>query len=360
MSLFSTGSKILFRAATTISISLIACKDKTDPSSKPKSNPPTVVDIIVAAPQSITNHIEVNGTVVANEYVELHPEANGRLIYLNVPEGRMVKAGTIIARVNDADLKAQIQKSKVQLDLAQKTEERYKQLIAVNGINQSDYDAALNVVNGYKADIEYTQALLDKTVVKAPFDGIVGLRQVSLGAFVSTATMIATMQQLNKIKIDFTLPEEYGNILKIGGLVDVETDNTTQVRKKATILAIEPQVNQTTRNIKVRAILQTGKANPGGFVKVYVDAGEDKNALMVPTNCIIPDDKNKQLVVVKNGKAEFMNVQTGLRQANNVEITSGIKTGDSVVVTGTLFARPKSPVKIRKVMTLDKLAKASE
>jgi len=359
MNLFSTGSKLL-SLATLIASLFIACKGKEDPSSKPKSNPATIVDVIVAMPQSITNHIEVNGTVVANEYVELHPEASGRLIFLNVPEGRMVKTGTIIARVNDADLRAQIQKTKVQLELAQKTEERYKQLIAVNGINQSDYDAALNVVNGYKADIEYTQALLDKTVVKAPFDGIVGLRQVSLGAFVSTTTMIATMQQLNKIKIDFTLPEEYGNILKIGALVDVETDNTTSIRKKATILAIEPQVNQTTRNIKVRAILQTGKANPGGFVKVYVDAGEDKNALMVPTNCIIPDDKNKQLVLVKNGKAEFVNVQTGLRQSNNVEISSGIKQGDSVVVTGVLFARPKSSLKIRKVLTLEKLAKASE
>src|SRR5882724_10187713 len=359
MNLFSSWSKLFFRV-TFIASSFIACKGKEDPSSKPRSNPPTIVDVILATPQSITNHIEVNGTVVANEYVELHPEANGRLIFLNVPEGRMIKAGTIIARVNDADLKAQIQKTKVQLELAQKTEERYKQLIAVNGINQSDYDAALNVVNGYKADIEYTQALLDKTVVKAPFDGIVGLRQVSLGAFVSTATMIATIQQLDKIKIDVTLPEEYGNILKIGGMVDVETDATTSIRKKATILAIEPQVNQTTRNIKVRAILQTGKANPGGFVKVYVDAGEDKNALMVPTNCIIPDDKNKQVVLVRNGKADFVNVQTGLRQSNNVEITSGIKEGDSVVVTGVLFARPKSSLKIRKVMTLDKLSKASE
>src|SRR5262249_17838152 len=158
--------------------------------SRPKSTGTTVVDVIVAKAQTITNHIEVNGTVVANEYVDLHPEASGRLIYLNVPEGRFVTAGTVIARVNDADLKAQIEKSKVQLDLAEKTEGRYKQLLSVNGINQSDYDAALNQVNGYKADIDYYQALLDKTVVKAPFDGTVGLRQVSLGAYVSPTTLI--------------------------------------------------------------------------------------------------------------------------------------------------------------------------
>ncbi|HEX4849826.1 MAG TPA: efflux RND transporter periplasmic adaptor subunit, partial [Puia sp.] len=285
--------------------------DKKDPPvSRPKNAGTTVVDVIIAKPQTVINHIEVNGTVVANEYVDLHPEASGRLIYLNVPEGKFIKAGTVIARVNDADLKAQIEKSKVQLDLAEKTEGRYKQLLSVNGINQSDYDAALNQVNGYKADIDYYQALLDKTVVKAPFDGTIGLRQVSLGAYVSPTTLIASIQQLDRIKIDFTLPEEYSGVIKVGGTVDIAMDAARRQKQKAIIMAVEPQVIQTTRNIKVRAILPNSKANPGGFVKVYVDAGEDKNALMVPTNCIIPDDKNKQLVLVRNGKAEFINVET--------------------------------------------------
>lgn len=334
----------------------IACKDKKDPVFSPKSAGTTLVDVIVAKGQVVTNHIEVNGTVVANEYVDLHPEASGRLIYLNVPEGKFVKEGTVIARVNDADLRAQIEKSKVQLDLAEKTEGRYKQLLSVNGINQSDYDAVLNQVNGYKADIDYYQALLDKTVIKAPFDGTIGLRQISLGAYVSPTTLIASIQQLDKIKIDFTLPEEYGSVIKVGGTVDIAVDASRRERQKAIIMAVEPQVIQTTRNIRVRAILPNSKANPGGFVKVYINAGEDKNALMVPTNCIIPDDRNKQLVLVKDGKAQFVNVETGLRQDNNVEISAGIKAGDTVVVTGVLFARPRSEVKIRKVLDLDKVA----
>ncbi|PWT73924.1 MAG: efflux transporter periplasmic adaptor subunit [Bacteroidetes bacterium] len=334
----------------------ISCKEKKDAVLKPKNAGTTVVDVIVAKAQSITNHIEVNGTVVANEYVDLHPEASGRLIYLNVPEGKFVKEGTVIARVNDADLKAQIEKSKVQLDLAEKTEGRYKQLLSVNGINQSDYDAALNQVNGYKADIDYYQALLDKTIVKAPFDGTIGLRQVSLGAYVSPTTLIASIQQLDKIKIDFTLPEEYSSVIKVGGTVDIAADMSSRQKQKAIVMAVEPQVIQTTRNIKVRAILPNSKANPGAFVKVYVNAGEDKNALMVPTNCIIPDDRNKQLVLVKDGKAQFVNVETGLRQDNNVEISTGIKQGDTVVVTGVLFARPKSEVKIRSVLDLDRVA----
>ncbi|MFI5153177.1 MAG: efflux RND transporter periplasmic adaptor subunit [Chitinophagales bacterium] len=350
--------KHILIAPSFLLLTLFLCCSRKKNSSQAKSSPPPVVDILLVSPQTVTNHVEVNGTVIANEYVELHPEASGRLIYLNVPEGKHVTAGTVIARVNDADLKAQINKSRVQLDLARKTEERYRQLLAVNGINQSDYDAALNAVNGYMADIEYNQALLDKTVVKAPFDGVVGLRQVSLGAYVSPASMIATIQQLDKIKIDFTLPEEYSRILKIGGLVEVAQDASDLSRRsKAVILAIEPQVIQSTRNLKVRAILEHSNANPGGFVKVYVDAGTDKNALMVPTNCIIPDDKNKQLVVIKNGKANFVNIQTGLRQANNVEITKGINAGDTIVVTGVLFVRPGNKVDIRQVVSLDKLAK---
>ncbi|HVM89273.1 MAG TPA: efflux RND transporter periplasmic adaptor subunit [Puia sp.] len=332
------------------------CRGKADGLKSPKASPPPVVDVLVASAQSISNEVEANGTVVANEYVELHPEASGRLIYLNVPEGKYVTAGTVIARVYDADIKAQLEKSKVQLDLAQKTEERYKQLLAVNGINQSDYDAALNAVNGYKADIDYNQALLEKTVLKAPFNGVMGLRQVSLGAYVSPTTLIATLQQLDKIKIDFTLPEQYNPIIKKGSFVDVELDASKTEKNKAEIIAIEPQINQSSRNIVVRAILQNSSANPGGFVKVHINAGVDKKAIMVPTNSLIPDDKNNQIIIVKDGKAAFVNVKTGVRKANNVEITSGVKPGDTVVVTGVLFARPKFPVKIRSAKTLEEFA----
>ncbi|MEP7278446.1 MAG: efflux RND transporter periplasmic adaptor subunit [Bacteroidota bacterium] len=337
--------------------SSVACSGTPDPV-RPKAAPTTVVDVIVATTQVLTNTVEANGSIVANEYVELHPEISGRIIYLNVPEGHTISQGMVIARINDADLQAQVRKSKVQLDLAQKTEERYKKLLDVNGINQADYDNALNQVNGLKADIDYTQTLIDKTVIKAPFSGLVGLRQVSPGAFVTAANVIATIQQVSKVKIDFTIPEEYSNLIKKGNLVDVEIDASQLTRKKAQVVATEPQVNQTTRNLKVRAILQNGTANPGAFVKVFVDAGGNKKAVMIPTNSIIPEDKNSQAILVKNGRAAFVNVKTGVRESNNVEITSGIVPGDSVVVTGVLFARPKSPLKVRYVRTLEQLAKA--
>ncbi len=332
------------------------CKNKSTEQPVRKENPPTVVDVIIAIPESISNIIEANGTVIAGEFVELRPEVSGRLTYLKVPEGRSVTKGTIVARVNDADLKAQISKSSVQLDLAQKTLDRYKQLLDVNGINQADYDVALNLVNTLKADMEYTHALIDKTVIKAPFTGVAGLRGVSPGAYVTPATVIASLQQTNEVKIDFTLPELYSSVVKNGMVISVELDAVKKEKQKAIIIATEPGANTDTRNLKVRALLQGGTGNIGSFAKVYIDAGKNRASIKVPTNCIIPDDKNNQVVLVKNGQASFVNIKTGVREANAVEVLEGINVGDSVVVTGVLFARPKSMLQVRSVKKLQDIA----
>ncbi len=334
---------------------LVNCGSKKKSADKPKETPPVLVDVIIAQTQPITNVIEANGTVIATEFVELHPEVSGRLTYLNFPEGKPIGKGAVVARVNDADLRAQVAKSRVQLQLAEKTIERYKPLLDINGINQADYDAVVNQANGYRADIAYTLALIDKTVIRAPFSGIAGLRQVSPGAYVTPSTIIATLQQTKEVKIDFTLPEMYSNVIANGATVDVALDDTSQVRAKATIIAIEPGANTDTRNLKVRAVLQEGKSNPGAFVKVFIDAGKTRQSIKVPTNCIIPDDKNNQVILVKNGKANFVNVQTGVRGDNTVEILKGINVGDSIVVTGVLFARPKSVLKVRSVKKLEDL-----
>lgn len=332
-----------------------ACKSKAKESDKAKTGGPVLVDVMIASPQQVSNVIEANGTVVANEFTELHPEVSGRLTYLNIPEGNAVQQGTVLARINAADLTAQLAKSKVQLDLAEKTAERYNKLLSINGINQSDYDAAVNQVNSLKADMAYTQTLIDKTVIKAPFSGVLGLRQVSPGAYVTPATVLATIQQTSQVKIDFTLPEIYSNIVKRGLIVEIETDAVTAERARAMIVAIEPGANTDTRNLKVRALLQGAKPNPGGFVKVFIDEGKTRSSVKVPNSSIIPDDRNNQLVIIKGGKANFVNVQTGIREADMVEILKGVNTGDSVVVSGVLFVRPKSVVKVRSVKTAEQL-----
>ncbi len=338
---------------------LLSCsgKAKETGKSKGKQDQPTVVDVIIAEKQPVSDIVEANGTVIPTEFLEIHPEVSGRLTYLNIAEGRSVAQGTVLARINDADLRAQVGKSKVQLDLAEKTVARYKILLDAGGLNQSDYDLAVNQVNGYKADIAYTQALIDKTVIRAPFSGVIGLRQVSPGAYVTPATVLATLQQTAQVKMDFTLPDFYSELIKVGDLVDVEL-GTAGEKSHAKIIAVEPGANTDTRNIKVRTLLNGSNITPGGFVKVLVNAGKGRTSIQVPTNAVIPDDRNNQVIIVKDGKASFVNVKTGIRQANMVEVTDGVNVGDSIVVTGVLFARPKSKLKVRAVKKLHELVPA--
>ncbi|MBS1733978.1 MAG: efflux RND transporter periplasmic adaptor subunit [Bacteroidetes bacterium] len=343
------------------SVMLFSCSGKSKQADKPKGkqDQPTIVDVIIAEREPVSDVVEANGTVIPTEFLEIHPEVSGRLTYLSIAEGRPVAQGTVLARINDADLRAQVAKSKVQLDLAEKTVSRYKILLDAGGLNQSDYDLAVNQVNGYRADIAYTQALIDKTIIRAPFPGIIGLRQVSPGAYVTPATVLATLQQTAQVKMDFTLPDFYSELIKIGDLVDVEL-GTAGTKSHARIIAVEPGANTDTRNIKVRTLLNGNNITPGGFVKVLVNAGKGRSSIQVPTNAVIPDDRNNQVIVVKDGKANFVNVKTGIRQTNMVEVTDGLAVGDSIVVTGVLFARPKSKLKVRSVKKLHELAPAAD
>ena len=329
----------------------IGCKEKAKPTDKFNPNAPVSVDISIAMAQKVEKLIEANGTVLANDFVEIHPEINGRVVFLQIPEGKFVKAGTILAKLNDADLQAQLEKIKVQLELAQINEQRNKQLLNVRGINQSDYDISLQQVKSLKADIAYTQSLIDKTIIKAPFAGQLGLRQISVGAFINNTNTIVTIQKIDQLKVDFTLPEANQSYVSVGKSIQVVGAGNEGIKLNAVIIAIEPQVIASSRNIKVRASLK-GKLLPGAYAKVYLGQNKQQPSIMVPSNIIIPDSKNKQVVVVKNGQAKFVNVETGYRTESAVEITKGLNIGDSIVVAGMLYVRDGSTLKIGKTISL--------
>jgi membrane fusion protein (multidrug efflux system) len=311
--------------------------------------PPVMVEVIIAGDEDVSSNLEVNGSVLSNEMVELRPEISGRLVYLNIPDGASVKAGTMLAKVNDADLQAQLEQQRIQLDLAMKTEKRLSNLLKVNGVNQADYDVALNQVNTYQANIKVLNAQIDKTVIRAPFAGELGLRVVSPGAYVTPQTLIGTLQQSDKVKIDFTVPETYAAIIRKGDKVNIQTNESAE-SLDAIVSAIEPQINSVTRNIKVRAYLSSGMIHPGAFVKVLL--AQNRKGIMVPTNAIIPDALSNQVVVVKNQKAVFVNVETGIRNTNMVELTSGVNPGDTVIVSGMLFVRANAAIKVKGVKKL--------
>ena len=334
----------------------VACSKKPKSVDKFNPNMPVSVDIAVIENQTIDRQIEVNGAVLANDYIDLHPETNGRVVFLQIPEGKMVQAGTVLAKLNDADLQAQLEKIKVQLELANINEQRNKQLLNVKGINQSDYDISLQQVKSLKADIAFTQSQIDKTIIKAPFTGLLGLRQISLGAFINTTTTIASLQKLDQLKVDFTLPEVYQGFIKVGKKVKIESIGGGDAKFTATVIAIEPQIIATTRNIKVRAVLQ-GKLLPGSYVKVMLGENTQKPTILVPANVVIPDSRSKQITIVEGGIAKLIDVETGYRNASSVEITKGLKVGDSIIVSGMLFVRQGSNVKISKTVKLTDITK---
>lgn len=330
---------------------VIGCKEKAKSIDKFDPNAAVSVDIAIVEKQSVPKVVEVNGSVISNDFVELRPETNGRVTFLQIPEGKVVAAGTVLVKLNDADLQAQLEKIKVQLELAQTNEQRNKQLLSIKGINQSDYDISLQQVKNYKADMAYTQSLIDKTVIKAPFTGQLGLRQISLGAYINTATTVATLQKTDDLKIDFTVPELYKNMVKVGDKIAVESIGAEASKFDANIIAIEPQIIASSRNLKVRASVK-GKILPGSFTKIYLsDADKSASSIMVPSNVIIPDSKTKQIVVVRNGQAKFVIVETGYRTQTAVEITKGLQAGDSVVVAGMLFVKDGSKLKIGKAVS---------
>ena len=326
-------------------ITIISCKNGNKNMANKKDTPAVKVDVLVADMNNFPSTVEVNGTVLSEDMVSLYPEISGRITFLNLPDGEKVKEGTVLVKINDADLQAQLEQQKVALDLAEKTEARLKQLLAVNGVDQAAYDAALNEMNTRKANIKVINAQIDKTVIKAPFDGKLGLRQVSVGAFVNPQTLLGSLSQTEKVKIDFSVPESYDSLINIGDEVLVKA-NSSNEELKAEIRAIEPQINTTTRNLKVRAYLNKGTIFPGTFVKVSLV--QNKNAIAVPSNAVIPDALSNQLAIVKNGKAVFKNVETGSRNADMIEIKSGINPGDSVIVSGVLFVRPGAKVIAKK------------
>lgn len=326
-----------------IVLALFSCNSKKE---KQKNKPPVTVDVIIAEKVNFPVNVEVNGSALSEEKVELHPEVSGRLVILNIPDGAYVYKGSILAKINDSELQAQMEQLKVQMDLAVKTEQRMQKLLAVNGVNQSEYDAALSQVNLLNANINLLNAQIEKTIIRAPFNGRLGLRMVSIGAYVTPQTLLSTLQQTDNIKIDFSVPETYANFVKVGNIVQIQTNESDTIRT-AIISAIEPQINLDSRNIKVRAHLSGTYINPGAFVKVILS--KDQAGFMVPSNAIIPDATSNQLVIIKNNKAVFVNVETGIRNADEVEVLSGINIGDTIVVSGVLFVKPGGSVKLRNV-----------
>jgi membrane fusion protein (multidrug efflux system) len=320
---------------------------------KGSGGPPPKLSVngYIVKTQVIDNAIDAAGTLLASEEVELHPETSGRIVSLNITEGKSVAKGTLLMKLYDADLQAQLTKLNMQKAIAESNEVRQKKLLDISAIGQQEYDLALNQINNIQSDIALVKAQIEKTEIRAPFTGVLGLKNVSMGAYVSPATIVATLQQFNPLKMDFTVPEKYAESLTAGTQLDLTVDGRDK-SYKAKVYAIEPKVDETTRSIKVRALLDNSGAQllPGTFAKVTLPIKSIPNALMVPTQAIIPEARGKKLIVIKDGKPDFRQVKTGERNESYIQITEGVQAGDTVVVTGIMYVKPKSEIRISNIV----------
>jgi len=344
-------SLLLVVAAVIVYNKILHPKDATPKG--PAGGPPKemMVQAYVVSPQLLENSIQASGTLLASEEINLQAEIAGKIVMLNLQEGSQVSKGTMLAKLYDADLQAQLKKLILQRETAHKTEKRLAQLLTINGVGQQEYDNALTQLNNITADIEILQAQISKTEIRAPFNGVIGLRNVSNGAYITPATVMASLQQTDPLKIDFTIPEKYSTSVKKGDVIQFEADGFNQ-KFSGKVYALEPKIDEATRTIRVRALIQNANARltPGMFVKVNLGLAKLDNAFLVPTQCIIPEARNKKVIIVKDGVAEFRKVETGLRTESYVQITNGIASGDTVVATALMYIKPDMAVKITKLI----------
>ncbi len=321
------------------------------------SAPPMKVNGVIAEGVLLEEKVVSTGTILANEEVELRPEVSGKIIQLNIKEGSTVQKGQLLVKLNDSELKAQLTKLQSTRKILFEKSDRQKKLFEMNGVSREEFDDVLNQLATIDADIQYTQSQIEKTEIRAPFTGQIGLRNISEGSFVSQNFLIATIQQINPVKIDFSLPEKYGAYIKPGKDIAFTVEGVTTVFY-GKVFAIEPKVDQATRTIKLRALSNnpSGTIMPGAFAKVDLIMNRSDSAITIPTQAIIPILKGKKVLVSRNGKAISQLVNTGLRNESSIEILSGLKMGDTIITSGIMQLKDSMNVAVKIVPQYHKLS----
>ena len=351
MNNFKLLSVIFFLILSSVIISCGGKKKDAAPSAGAQMQQQAIIaDALIVATRPLSADIEIPGTILAGETTEIHPEISGRVVQLNVREGTFVSKGALLAKLYDGDLQAQLRKLDVQLKIAEQTEKRQAELIKIQGISQQEYDLSLLQVSNLKADIDIIREAVRKTEIRAPFSGKLGLRNISDGAYVTSATIVTTISQVNQLKIQFNVPEKYGSQLRTGQSINFTVDGSDKTFS-ANIIAAEVKMDENTRSLAIRGIVKNGDAAliPGVFAKVKIVLGQNEKAIMVPTIVVQPQGRQKLVYLYKGGKSIPAEITTGIRDSSNVQVLTGLSVGDTVITTGLLFLRPGADVKLKKV-----------
>jgi membrane fusion protein (multidrug efflux system) len=310
----------------------------------------TTVRGIVLHPQKFNDNISLSGTLEANEQIDLRSEVSGVVERINFKEGSKVSKGQVLLTINDIELQAQLSKASTAQKLASENERRAQLLLDKQAISQEEYDIASADFQSAKAESQLVAAQLSKTKVRAPFSGTIGLRSISEGTYITPASPIAKLVNTNQLKITFAIPEKYASRIKTGTQISFTTSDSKE-EHQANIYAIEPEVEIATRTLKMRAIAENmeGKLFPGTYANVILPLETVTDALLVPTEALIPVQNGKKIFIAKNGKAMEIDVEVGARTGSNVRVTSGLHAGDTVLTYGVMALKNGSPVTVNFV-----------
>jgi membrane fusion protein, multidrug efflux system len=308
------------------------------------------VEAVVVKPGLLENKLVVTGSILANESLELKSEVSGKITGIYFREGKHVRKGEILVQINDEEIRAQLEKQKHNIKLNEDNEFRQRKLLEKDAISQEEYDNALNRLNTTISDVKVLESQLDKSRIVAPFDGTIGLRYVSSGAYISPATTIATLYSVNPAKLEFSVPARYSTQVSPGKKVFFKVENDERVWQ-GDVYAVEPQIDPNTRTLKIRALADNkqGALLPGQFVRVDLILETTDNALLIPTQAIIQEMEGPKVFVSRNGKAASVSVTTGIRTESELEILSGLQAGDTLIVTGLLQIRPGASLDFKKI-----------
>jgi len=309
---------------------------------------PVPVEVIELKPVRVLEAITAVGSLRSNESVVLRPEVSGRIASIGFRDGQNVRRGQLLVGLDATLNEAEVAQARAEFDLAASNLKRTEDLASKSFISSSAQDQAASTVQVAEAKLKVAEARLAKMRLVAPFDGVVGIRNVSLGDYVKDGAELVNIEDIRTLKVDFRLPERYFTQLKAGLPVEVAADALPGARYLGSIDAINPRVEASGRSLEVRAKLDNtdGRLRPGMFARVRVLLGDRPNALMVPEEAVVPLGDEFFVYTVAEGKAKRVRVKLGVRREAQVELLEGVSAGEQVVTAGIRVQRDGQPVRV--------------
>ncbi|WP_207429118.1 efflux RND transporter periplasmic adaptor subunit [Pedobacter sp. SYSU D00535] len=312
------------------------------------NQPPMRVDGVVISPTRFENTLAVTGSIDPDEQVEIKGDATGLIRAIYFKEGTNVRKGQVLVKIDDSELRAQLAQAVTRQNLAAENERRARLLLEKEAISREEYDASLAELRSQRSQTQLVRAQIAKTVITAPFNGKVGLRQVSVGEYLTPTTAITTLVNINPVKVTFSVPEKYSSQVQVNTEIAFTVAGSTQ-KYTARVYAVEPRIEAATRTLQLRARADNSRGTliPGAFANIVLPLTTIEEAILIPSESIVPVQNGKKVFVTEAGKAKEVMVETSTRTEKDVLVTAGLKPGDTVLTTGVMTLKEGAPVKVK-------------